>query len=112
MWEGSVWLKGDDKERLVQFLNISEEEFLEKYTNGDLTLIRKQGRDCIFYEKDKGCIVYEARPNQCSCYPFYKSMEHSEEHYNRLVNKCPGAGEGRLISADEITARIRKSVTF
>jgi hypothetical protein len=39
-------------------------------------------------------------------------IENSQENWNNITKKCPGANQGTLIDANEITARIKKSIKF
>src|SRR5688500_15615534 len=70
---GAVWLKESDIQKIVQFLNISRKEFLEKYTcwiDERLSLTEKENYDCIFLQ-GKFCSIYAARPTQCQTFPFW-----------------------------------------
>lgn len=83
-WSGSVLLVDDDIIRLSDFLEISDGEFLEKYTElapnrRSLRLIDPPDMTCIFLEGGR-CVVYEARPQQCRDFP----------HKWRVAEGCPG----------------------
>lgn len=83
-WEGSVLLTNEDLPRLAEFLGISEEEFVIKYTElapnrRSLRLIDPPDMTCIFLEEDR-CVAYEARPQQCRDFP----------HKWRVSEGCPG----------------------
>ena len=50
------------------------ESFAERFVRlvGDrFSLIEKPGGDCIFWDKQAGCTVYDARPVQCRTWPFW-----------------------------------------
>ena len=114
-WEGSIWLVGDDLSVLAKHLNMPEQEFAIKYTNNnfeDLQIQRKSNGECPFLANGTTCSIYEAQPNQCRSYPFMRLIENSQENWNNITKKCPGANQGTLIDADEITARIKKSIKF
>lgn len=115
VWEGSVWLVEGDVPRLANYLNMPEEDVIEKYTNknkDDLVIQRKDNGECPLFEHGVGCTVHEAKPNQCSTYPFMRMMQDSREGWDKLTGKCPGAKQGPLITADEITRRIKLSIKF
>lgn len=105
---GYVWLDDAEVEALAIRLGMSENAFRRQYTRreGDRrTLIEKQNNDCIFYDSSVGCTVYEQRPRQCRSWPFWDSNLKSESHWQKTVEICPGSGEGRLYSIEEITEK-------
>ena len=102
---GYVWVDDDEVEALSIRLGMSENAFRRTYTRreGDRrTLIEKPNNDCIFYDANRGCTVYDQRPKQCRTWPFWDSNLKSERHWQKTVDICPGSGEGRLYTIDEI----------
>jgi Fe-S-cluster containining protein len=102
---GYVWLNDEEVDALATRVDVSREVFLREYTRregGRRTLIEKPNNDCVFYEKGVGCTVYEQRPRQCRSWPFWESNLKSERHWRQTVDICPGSGEGRLYTIDEI----------
>jgi uncharacterized protein len=102
---GYVWVDDDEVEALSIRLGMSENVFRRTYTRreGDRrTLIEKPNNDCIFYDANMGCTVYDQRPKQCRTWPFWDSNLKSERHWQKTVDICPGSGEGRLYTIDEI----------
>ena len=66
-----------------------------------------EGRGCVFLSKEGQCGIYEARPIQCSTYPWWPSLLESEEawedeavvpddqegeHWNEEDGGCEGIG--------------------
>ena len=83
-WGGSVLLIDEDIPRFAAFLAVSEEEFVEKYTElapnrRGLRLVDPPDKTCIFLPGDR-CVAYEARPQQCRDFP----------HKWRVEEGCPG----------------------
>jgi Fe-S-cluster containining protein len=100
-----VWVDDAEVEALAIRLGMSENAFRRDYTRreGDQrTLIEKPNNDCIFYDARVGCTVYEQRPRQCRSWPFWDSNLKTERHWRKTVEICPGSGEGRLYTIDEI----------
>ena len=107
---GYVWLNDEEIEALAIRAGVSEHVFLRDYTRLEgekRTLVEKANHDCIFYDSRVGCTVYEDRPRQCRSWPFWDSNLKSEAHWNQTVEICPGSGDGRLYSIEEITAKKR-----
>jgi Fe-S-cluster containining protein len=107
---GYVWVDDDEMAQLAGHLQLDRSRFEALYT-------RKVGRgnalrdgandDCVFFREDVGCTVYPARPRQCRAWPFWSSNVESSAAWARTRERCPGAGEGALISAEEITRLLR-----
>ena len=112
---GVVLLCENDLERLAEFSGLKKEEFIEVYCryeendSGEKFLVLKvlSNGDCIFWNKDLcggkgGCECYEARPVQCSTYPFWTKILASEDAWNAEAAKCPGINFGTLRAKEEI----------
>ena len=105
---GFVYLSQKDLTNLCQCFNLEEQQFVEKYCrwvpyyDGTevLCLQEKVNNDCIFW--DSGCTAYEARPVQCSTYPFWTFVLKSPETWIQEGRECPGINCGELRSYSEI----------
>lgn len=107
---GNVWVDGAEIEALARRLGESEEEFLALRTRlgaRGRTLREKANGDCLFYENGTGCTVYDLRPRQCRTWPFWSSNVRDEAAWEATCRVCPGSGQGDLISAEEISRRVR-----
>jgi Fe-S-cluster containining protein len=94
--KGSVYLSPAEIRNASALLQLSEGGFIEKFashmtTNGsdDDVWIRlknnKQGSCVFLHEDSKHCRIYEARPTQCSTYPFWPSIMKSRSTWNDEV---------------------------
>ncbi|MBM3132384.1 MAG: YkgJ family cysteine cluster protein, partial [Chloroflexi bacterium] len=63
--------------------------------------------DCIFFNRDHGCVVYEVRPGQCRTRPFWRSILISPEGWASASRGCPGMNQGQAHSIGEIEAFAR-----
>ena len=70
----------------------------------DYSLIEKPGGDCIFWDKTAGCTVYPARPIQCQTWPFWPENLEAPEDWSRVKRACPGSGQGKVYTVEEIKA--------
>lgn len=103
---GSVYFTLEEKNR-----------FLELYPNTDPTLFQKTGypewyeipckNSCPFLNKRGRCSVYDARPYQCSSWPFWPENFRTEAEYRNLLRECRGCGSGRYYPAESIKQRNR-----
>lgn len=104
---GYVWLDGSEVVEISRHLGLHVPEFLAKYARsvgGEISL-RERGEEenwnCVFLENGL-CKIYSVRPMQCRTYPFWEQNLVTESRWQKLLQNCPGAGEGRRYSPDEI----------
>lgn len=108
---GYVWVSPDEIEALARFRGQSTEQFSTRFVRrvGDhFSLIERPGGDCIFWDPKEGCTVYAARPVQCRTWPFWPENVESPESWAAVRRACPGSGQGRLYTAEEIVESIGK----
>ncbi len=74
-WRGYVRLKEDEIEKIAVFLNMSELDFTDRYTEltadrRNLTLIENEVGHCIFFEDNPpACRIEPVKPQQCRDFP-------------------------------------------
>ncbi|MCX8228655.1 MAG: YkgJ family cysteine cluster protein [Planctomycetota bacterium] len=107
-----VYVGWPERERLAQALQITPEEFTQKYTITDAQgarILRFVDGHCIFLE-DAACQVHDHKPVQCRTWPFWEELLESPETYEAEVrNFCPGSRSGKRISADEIRRQMKET---
>jgi Fe-S-cluster containining protein len=111
---GYVFLSKSDVSRLAVECNLTNDQFIKSYCRWipsvnkieRLSLKEKANLDCIFW--DSGCKVYDFRPLQCSAFPFWPSILIFKESWERTGMSCPGVGQGKPHSFDEIHALLDK----
>jgi Fe-S-cluster containining protein len=107
---GYVWVNEEEVEALARFRGETVEEVTALYTrtvDSRRSLREKANGDCVFFDRREGCTVYPARPRQCRTWPFWESNVDTPEDWERTCAVCPGSGKGELISAEEITRRLK-----
>lgn len=95
---GEVWANTAETKALARSLGLSESHFNKKFTKkyskrpGWYLLQRKQGSgECIFLADDKKrCLVYNARPMQCTTYPFWPELMNDEMWSQEASDVCEG----------------------
>ncbi len=109
---GFVFLSAEDIARLLKHVALPFREFLNKYTRAvdvgtgwSISLTEKPGYDCVFWNA-AGCAVYEARPVQCSTYPFWPGVLDSPADWRSEASSCPGIDTGPLIDGERIKSRL------
>jgi len=107
---GYVWVNEEEIAAIADFRGEPVEEVRGLYTRmarHGRTLRDNNDGDCVFYDKTEGCLIYEVRPRQCRTWPFWHSNVATPENWQRTCEICPGSGQGELISAEEILARVK-----
>jgi len=107
---GFVFLCDKDVSALKGTLKLGREEFMDLYCRwvpaeggkSRLSLKEKSNYDCIFWEKEAGCVVYEARPLQCVTFPFWPSVLGDEDSWEMTARGCPGMNQGITHSPESI----------
>ena len=73
-WPGYVRLRGDESERIADFLGISVESFTDRFTimtedRKNLSIIEGADGACYFLN-EKGCAINAVKPDQCRKFPY------------------------------------------
>jgi Fe-S-cluster containining protein len=113
---GVVRVTDEDIASLARCLQLSTAKFREIYTRevgeDELSLKEKSNHDCIFFQREAGCTVYEHRPRQCRTWPFWRHVVSSPERWAEESQHCPGMGHGPRYSAEEIERIVEDDGTF
>ena len=64
---------------------------------------------CRFLREDHTCAIYPVRPKQCATWPFWEENLERERWEGPVRERCPGIGQGRLHSAEEIERLARET---
>lgn len=103
---GFVFLTKDEAQSIADHLEAPRDLFLEWFTkeiDGHLALVDGPEEHCVFLEESK-CTIYPVRPQQCRTYPFWPENMKTKAHWNLTKKMCPGISQGRVFSAEEISA--------
>ena len=86
-WSGHVLLTPSDIAAIAQHLNLSEEDFINRYTalasnRSQLTLKDAPDGACIFLESSR-CRIYPVRPLQCQSFPSLWKVDGCQGHFSQ-----------------------------
>ena len=108
---GYVWVNKEEIAAIASLVELEVDEFEAKYVRKigvRKSLVEFSNGDCVFFDNQtRKCNVYEARPRQCRSWPFWQSNLKSKEAWSETCAVCPGSGQGKLYSIDEIEERNR-----
>lgn len=110
---GVVYLSLEDLARLCEFSKTNYVDFIKKYcrwvmyTDGNEVLALQEDKQyrCILW-KD-GCSMYDARPVQCSTYPWWDWLCGSKEMWQECGKTCPGIGSQKMWTKEQIEEQIK-----
>mmetsp|Transcript_9770 Transcript_9770/g.14997 ORF Transcript_9770/g.14997 Transcript_9770/m.14997 type:complete len:304 (+) Transcript_9770:94-1005(+) len=104
--KGNVYMSPEEIQKAAKVIEISVEDFIDEYAslildsdddNNDasdkkssspwIQLRNNDKGSCVFLGSDNLCKIYEARPSQCSTYPFWTSIMSSKDAWNAEVRK-------------------------
>ena len=108
---GYVWVDDAEVELLACHFELSYDQFCKMYTRkiGKNRSLRDQANeDCIFFDQEAGCLVYDVRPIQCRTWPFWPHNLESPEDWGTTQKRCPGSGQGELFTLEQITSRLQQ----
>jgi len=107
---GYVWMEVAEIDRMAAHLGLARDAFGRRFLRrvGErYSLIERADGDCCFFERGKGCSVYEARPVQCRTYPFWPEVIASRETWRNESQRCAGIRKGgRLFAPAEVQALV------
>lgn len=108
---GYVWVSDVEITEIAQFLQISFEECVKKYTRkvaGRTSLLEDyRSYDCIFF-KDNQCQIYASRPKQCRSFPWWLENLKTKKDWEKEALRCEGINhpDAPLISLEEIEKQL------
>ncbi len=104
---GHVDVAENEIPAMAALLGITPEAFQEQFVRkqaGKLRLGERPDGGCILLDENDRCRVHSARPLQCRTYPFWPEVLANEFTWILEKRICPGIGEGKLYSREEIEA--------
>jgi len=108
---GYVWVNAEETAALAAELGMALEAFQDRYTRrvgAKTSLIEYPNGDCVFFDNQaRRCSVYNARPRQCRTWPFWDSNVKSPDDWAYTCSICPGSGQGKLHSLEQIESQRR-----
>jgi Fe-S-cluster containining protein len=107
--EGYVWVEQAEIDAMAELMGMDIAQFERKFVRRvgiKKSLVEYPDGDCVFLDPStRKCSVYQARPIQCRTWPFWDSNLKSERTWQATCEVCPGSGQGRVYSLEEIELR-------
>lgn len=91
--EGGIVVSPTDMPRICAFLSMSAEAFIKAYctrSGAKIKIRTGENKDCIFFVRDKGCSVHEAKPDICRAWPYFRGNIVDAQSLAMAKEYCPG----------------------
>jgi len=91
--EGGIFLEKGEIENIAGFLEMSVDSFLSRFCEEKVGRYQlKTGRDrfCIFFTKEKKCLIHPVKPKRCHLWPFAPAIVNDKENWEMAKDACPG----------------------
>jgi Fe-S-cluster containining protein len=91
--EGGISVEAEEIQRISHFLGINSEDFISRFCeerHGRLYVKTGPDNFCIFYDKEKSCLIHPVKPDRCSLWPFYPAIVNDRENWELAKDACPG----------------------
>ena len=91
--KGGIFLQPEEIDRIAAFVKETPESFTTRFCyrkNGRVYI--KSGSDdyCIFFDRDKQCLIHPVKPRPCSAWPYYPALLKDEGSWRMAQEACPG----------------------
>jgi len=90
--EGYVYLKKGEIEKIAEYLAKPAKEVKKTFTEFvwfEGRVLKQDPKGCVMLV-DGRCAIYEARPGQCSEWPYWKEVLSGDEELEYAMSYCPG----------------------
>ncbi|NLW81736.1 MAG: YkgJ family cysteine cluster protein [Desulfovibrionales bacterium] len=91
--QGGIVVSAPERQRLAEYLGLSEEDFCATYTQTqDKKLVLRSRGDgfCIFFDAVTACTVHPAKPDVCRAWPFFRGNLVDAVSWEMAQDYCPG----------------------
>ena len=110
--EGRVWVGEEEIQRIAEHLGLPVADFGRHHlrkVGRSYSLVEKANKDCIFWDRNDGCTIYEVRPVQCRTFPFWKENVRSKRAWRGIATYCPGIARGTHHSRERIQQQVEET---
>ena len=91
--EGGIYVEEEERKSIACFLNLTLENFLSGFCEvkyGRYYIITGQDGFCIFFNRERGCLIHPVKPGRCSQWPFYPAILKDRANLEMARDACPG----------------------
>lgn len=78
---------------IAAFLGITMEFFQTAYCeniNGALSITTGADGYCVFFDRERLCLIHRVKPEVCRLWPFYPALVKDKGSWQAAMDACPG----------------------
>lgn len=91
--EGGIFVLEEEIETIASFLGITPESFISEFClkkGSRFSINTGPDKFCIFFDKEKSCLIHPVKPRVCVSWPFYKALLTDIDNWEDAKDACPG----------------------
>ena len=91
--EGGIFVREEEVDRIAAFLGITPVDFTTQFCeerNGRVYIRAGEDGFCLYYDKEKSCLIHPVKPDRCALWPFFPANVHDKDAWELAKEACPG----------------------
>jgi uncharacterized protein len=91
--KGGIVATLEEQEAMAGFLDLDLSAFQDLYilqSGGKFFVQTNEDEMCLFFVRDKGCLVHPVKPRTCRAWPFFRGNLMDESSFEMAREYCPG----------------------
>ena len=90
---GGTYVTDHDITRISSFIKAKPDTFVAEYcdySGSRPVLTRGIDGYCVFFDKEKQCMIHPVKPHMCKAWPYIKTIMKNPENWNAMASACLG----------------------
>jgi len=91
--EGGIYATAGEIEEIARLLDMAPAEFRSRYCekrHGRIYLLSGPGNYCVFFDKEKMCLIHPVKPARCIRWPYFNAIVADRDNWELAKEACPG----------------------
>jgi Fe-S-cluster containining protein len=91
--KGGISVDAGEIRDVAHLLGISPESFVAQYClekKGRFSIKTGPDNFCIFYHREKRCLIHPAKPRICRLWPYFPAILKDKDNWELAKEACPG----------------------
>ena len=91
--EGGIFVSDDEIKRIADFTGHTPGEFVSascEKRNGRIYIRTGDDGFCLYYSREKSCLIHPVKPDRCSLWPFFPAIVADQDNWELAKEACPG----------------------
>jgi len=91
--KGGIFVDAEELKDIAAFLGTSVESVARTSCEmriGKLSIKSGPEGPCVFFDKERLCLIHPVKPRPCRLWPFYPALLKDKETWQAAMDACPG----------------------